>query len=80
MLTEEEHMSFQEIQQADGSIEVMVGERRLTCPVCAGTHFHERNSLLNTRAATFFNFDWANKEATNYICAQCGYIFWFMVR
>ena len=38
----------------------------------------KRNSLLNTRAATFFNFDWANDEATNYICAQCGYIFWFM--
>ena len=46
--------------------------------VCGGTHFHERNSLLNTRAATFFRFDWANKEATNFICANCGYIFWFM--
>jgi rubredoxin len=46
--------------------------------VCGGTRFHERNSLLNTRAAVFFNVNWANKEATNFICANCGYIFWFM--
>ena len=72
-------MDFQEVQQADGSIEVIAAGRRLTCAVCGGTHFHERNSLLNTRAATFFRFDWANKEATNYICTQCGYVFWFML-
>ena len=72
-------MDFQENAQADGTIEVIFGGKQLTCTVCGGTHFHERNSLLNTRAATFFRFDWANKEATNYICAQCGYIFWFMV-
>jgi predicted nucleic-acid-binding Zn-ribbon protein len=74
-------MTFQEIERGDGTIEVHIGEgseRKLTCPVCGCQQFHERNSLLNTRAATFFKFDWANKEATNYICAQCGYIFWFI--
>ncbi|MBZ5585353.1 MAG: hypothetical protein LAQ30_24755 [Acidobacteriia bacterium] len=65
--------------QADGSISVVAAGRQLVCTVCGGTRFHERNSLLNTRAATFFRFDWANKEATNYICNQCGYIFWFML-
>lgn len=69
---------FEESELANGNIEVRVGERKLACAVCGGSEFHERNSLLNTRAATFFNFDWANKEATNYICVECGYIFWFM--
>jgi predicted nucleic-acid-binding Zn-ribbon protein len=73
-------MEIQEIDRGDGTIEVQVGARKLTCTVCGHQQFHERNSLLNTRAATFFKVDWANKEATNYICAQCGYIFWFLDR
>ncbi|HUP03643.1 MAG TPA: hypothetical protein VMU19_06620 [Bryobacteraceae bacterium] len=71
-------MDFQELPQQDGSIGVIVAGKPLTCTVCGGTSFHERNSLLNTRMATFFRFDWANKEAENFICANCGYIFWFM--
>jgi predicted nucleic-acid-binding Zn-ribbon protein len=71
-------MDFQEVSQQDGSIDVIAGGKRLACVVCGGTSFHERNSPLNTRAAAFFRVDWANKEATNFICANCGYIFWFM--
>ena len=71
-------MDFQEIQRADETIEVQVGERSLACTLCGCKQFHERNSLLNTRTATFFNFDWANKEAANYICVQCGDIFSFL--
>jgi hypothetical protein len=33
---------------------------------------------MNTRAATFFNFDWANRKATNHVCDRCGYVFWFL--
>ncbi len=73
-------MEFQELPQADGTIRVTMGSKQLACTVCGCTGFHERNSLLNTRAATFFRFDWANKEATNYICSNCGYIFWFMLQ
>ncbi len=69
---------FHEHDLGDGVISVQTGDRKLTCHVCGCQRFHERNSLLNTRAATFFNFDWANREATNYICADCGFIFWFM--
>jgi DNA-directed RNA polymerase subunit RPC12/RpoP len=71
-------MTIQEIARGDGTVEVQVGERRLACTVCGHQQFHERNSMLNTRVATFFRVDWANKEATNYICAECGYIFWFV--
>lgn len=72
-------MTLIEQDGGDGTIQVRVGaNRQLTCSVCGGQRFHERNSLLNTRMATFFKVDWANKEATNYICVECGYIFWFM--
>ena len=71
-------MNIQETSQGDGTIAVEVLGKKLACAVCGNATFHERNSLLNTRAATFFKVDWANKTATNYICAQCGYIFWFL--
>ena len=51
--------------------------RQLVCPICKGTEFYSREYLLNTRAATFFNFDWANKAAVTYLCDQCGHIMWF---
>jgi ribosomal protein S27AE len=57
---------------------VMIEGQQLTCPVCAGTTFSSRESLLNTRGLTLFNIDWANKAATNYICGRCGYIYWFL--
>lgn len=48
------------------------------CPVCRHTQFFTRDYLLNTRAATFFNFDWVNRAAATYICEQCSHILWFM--
>ncbi len=71
-------MAWEEHSQGDGTVQVQGFGTTLKCPVCGEIRFHERNSLLNTRLATFFNFDWANKEARNYICATCGYVFWFL--
>jgi predicted RNA-binding Zn-ribbon protein involved in translation (DUF1610 family) len=50
---------------------------KLVCPICGKTHFWTRTTLMNTRGATFLGFDWANNEAENYICDNCGYIMWF---
>lgn len=61
----------------DKGNEVEVKGIKLICPVCGGSHFTSRNSLLNSRGATFLGFDWANQGATNYICVNCSYIFWF---
>lgn len=57
-----------------------VGDREfeLVCPICGGKKFYDRLTLMNTAGATYFGFDWANKEATNFICEDCSYIFWFM--
>ncbi|MGA2260118.1 MAG: hypothetical protein ABSH28_01645 [Acidobacteriota bacterium] len=75
---EPQDSGLRELPQADGTIEVDACGRRLSCVVCGNTTFHERNSLLNTRLATFFKFDWANAQAVNYICTRCGYVFWFL--
>ena len=35
------------------------------------------NVLLNTRARSAFNVDWADPTAAVLICAECGRIEWF---
>ena len=59
---------------------IYVGDREieLVCPICGGKKFFERKTLMNTVGMTFFDLDWANPEATNFICEDCSYIFWFM--
>jgi predicted RNA-binding Zn-ribbon protein involved in translation (DUF1610 family) len=52
--------------------------KKLVCPVCDHDRFWSRTTLMNTRGATFFKVDWANKKATNYVCDKCGYVFWFL--
>ena len=50
----------------------------LVCPICKHDKFWARKTLMNTPGATFFGVEWANKQADNYICNKCGYVFWFM--
>jgi hypothetical protein len=50
----------------------------LTCPHCEHDEFWTRTTLMNTRGASFFGWDWANKEAHNYVCARCGLVQWFL--
>jgi hypothetical protein len=72
-------MQFVEHAAENGTVEVeMSSGKRLVCLVCGRNRFHERNALLNTRAATFLRVDWANREATNFVCAECGYVHWFL--
>lgn len=66
-------------QSADASGEiVLIQGKKLTCAFCGHERFHHRTSLLNTRKAALFNFEWLNPRADNYICDQCGYICWFL--
>ena len=50
----------------------------LECPVCNNDSFWERKTLMNTPGMTFAGLDWANKKAQNYICSECGYVYWFL--
>jgi predicted nucleic-acid-binding Zn-ribbon protein len=50
----------------------------LECPVCKNNTFWTRKTLMNTKGMTFFKVEWANKEADNYVCDNCGYVSWFI--
>ena len=58
--------------------EYEVKGHNLVCPVCNHNRFWTRKTLMNTPGATFFGFDWINKEADNYICENCGHVMWFL--
>ena len=57
---------------------VMVDGHKLKCPVCGNEKFWHRTTLMNTRGATFLKWDWVNKSSNNYVCSNCGYVFWFL--
>jgi hypothetical protein len=57
--------------------ELHVQGKQVHCPVCHHDRFWTRRTLLNTRGASFFSFDWLNKGAVNQICDRCGHILWF---
>lgn len=68
------------MSKKDQAGEIIIKDKKLVCPVCGHTNFYTRKSLLNTRGLTFFNLDWANRDAMNHICESCGYIYWFFNR
>jgi hypothetical protein len=53
-------------------------ENPLRCLVCDYDLFWRREAQLNTALATFFNLNWTNRSAVCLVCAQCGYIHWFL--
>ena len=71
-------MEISDRENPDGTLEVTVGGKILSCAVCGNTSFNERTSLLNTRGGELFGLAWADRSATNYICTSCGYVFWFV--
>lgn len=50
----------------------------MSCLMCGSKKFWTRKTLMNTVGFSFFNIDWANKNATNYVCNDCGYVHWFL--
>ena len=51
---------------------------QLRCEICKHDRFFTREAMLNTPGLTFFDLDWANASATCAVCANCGYIHWFL--
>lgn len=54
------------------------GNAKIVCPCCQNDTFDADYRQLNSRGATFFNLDWANRNATILICQRCTHISWFM--
>jgi DNA-directed RNA polymerase subunit RPC12/RpoP len=51
--------------------------RLIQCPICGHDRFRQQRTLMNTRAMTFLNFDWADSGADTRICQRCSYVLWF---
>lgn len=49
----------------------------LACPICDHQKFWKKEAQLNTKVASFFDFDWANPSGDCYICDNCRHIIWF---
>lgn len=55
-----------------------MGNVPISCPCCRHDSFRKDYRQLNSRGATFFGIDWANRNAVILVCEQCSYISWFM--
>ncbi|MET9065288.1 hypothetical protein ACWDR1_15405 [Streptosporangium sandarakinum] len=51
--------------------------RHLTCDTCGNERFEQHSWKLQTTGMTFMNLDWANRDATCYVCSVCRRIHWF---
>lgn len=71
------HPDAVQTEYGAASIHEIAG-KQLSCPHCGHDQFWRRSTLMNTRGLSFFGLEWANKEAENYVCDRCGYVFWFM--
>jgi predicted nucleic-acid-binding Zn-ribbon protein len=55
----------------------IIADKAVECPHCGRADFEARKILLNTRGATFLNFDWLNRTAVTLKCQNCGRLEWF---
>jgi DNA-directed RNA polymerase subunit RPC12/RpoP len=57
---------------------VRIKDRPLRCTHCGHGRFAHRSAQLNTAFMEFFDLAWLNKTADIYVCAQCGFLHWFL--
>jgi hypothetical protein len=55
-----------------------IAGRVLVCAHCGGDRFDSRSAKLNTTLAELFDFAWANRSATCFVCRGCSRIEWFL--
>jgi hypothetical protein len=67
-----------ESESVEGIAERAIDGHKLKCPICAHDKFQKRITLMNTPGSTFMGVEWANKQAENFVCDSCGYVFWFL--
>lgn len=53
-------------------------QRFLSCQVCEGAVFAQREIKMTTTGMTFFDLDWLNRSADGAICVRCGFVHTFM--
>lgn len=51
-----------------------VAGRRLSCLICGAGEFWRSKIMFNTREATFWGFDWADRQGEAATCRSCGFV------
>jgi hypothetical protein len=64
--------------RSDEPTTVDIHHRSLRCQICGHGLFWRHDVQLHTPWASFFDVEWINRVATCAICAECGYIHWFL--
>jgi hypothetical protein len=64
-------------QQAEPQ-QVQILGSPMRCEICHHDLFYQREGKIQTTAMTFFDLDWLNASANCVVCAQCGYVHWFL--
>lgn len=64
-------------REAIGPQKYTIQDHQIVCVQCNHDRFEGGTAQLNTVGLTFFNLDWANKNAHILACDKCGYIMWF---
>ncbi|GGK96101.1 hypothetical protein Ppa06_64230 [Planomonospora parontospora subsp. parontospora] len=49
----------------------------LSCDTCQSELFEHHRWKLQTTGMSFMNLDWANRDATCFVCTTCRRIHWF---
>jgi len=57
---------------------VFIKGNTLICNVCQHDKFSYRESQFNTRLASLFDLDFANKRGHCYVCENCSKVQWFL--
>ena len=56
-----------------------INGKDLLCPICQHDQFWSRRTVLHGgRLQLFLELGWAGRRAVNHVCAQCGYVTWFL--
>ncbi|MFE0348829.1 hypothetical protein [Streptomyces griseoluteus] len=59
-------------------VRAAIGGVWITCQVCRGDLFRERDVMLNSVGLEFFKMAWADETARGLICWHCGYVHLFV--
>lgn len=57
---------------------VEVKDKPLRCEICKNDTFWPRRAQLHTGLMSFLDLEWTGKTADCMVCANCGYIHWFL--
>jgi hypothetical protein len=61
-------------------VRASLGDMWITCQVCGGDVFRDRDVKLNSTGMEFMKLGWADETATGLICWHCGFVHLFASR